>query len=83
MPVKANPNVSFSPGLKESSSVISEEKIHKEHKEIKCRVHLPRKTTDCRIRPEEFAECQPTKFNEFEVTRDKIKNMNGMRNDKE
>lgn len=46
MPVKANPNVPFSPGLKDSSSVIAEEKIFKEHKEIKCCVPLPRKTTD-------------------------------------
>lgn len=60
----------------------SEEKIHKEHKEIKNCVHLSRETTDSRIRPTEFAECQLTKFNEFKVI-DKIKNMSRKRNNKE
>lgn len=42
-----------------------------------------KKNNRLRIRPAEFAERQPTEFNEFEVIRDKTKNMNGMRNAKE
>lgn len=67
MLVKAKPNISFSPRLKESSSVFSEEKIDKEHQEIKCHVHLQRET---RIRPLGLAEYQP--MNQFAKEPDRI-----------